>query len=309
MPHENIRHMKCTVAVSGGSDSLYALLYLREEGWNVHALHALFLPSATAGGAARDLADLCAGLGIPFETLDLSKAFFRSVMEPFAMEHARARTPNPCALCNRAMKFGLLLEHALQDGGMYATGHFASMQEHPVYGMTLRAAAYAPKDQSYFLSLVPIEKLRRCIFPLAGISKPDARAWLARRGYSVPLPSESQEICFIPGDNHCAWLEQWQRKRMINLPGPGPVLLARTGQVIARHSGLWRYTEGQRRGLGIACHCPQAQRKCPRRRIQNRSGRRPLFCCRNKYHGPPQKMAMQRLREGALPPCARSGRR
>ncbi len=246
--------MDCTVAVSGGSDSLYALLSLREAGHRVRALHARFLP-ALDGKAVQALTRLCEGLDIPFEAVDLSDPFRERVMEPFAREHARARTPNPCALCNRAMKFGLLLDHALREGGTYATGHYASLEEHPMYGPALRAAGYAPKDQSYFLALVPVERLRRCIFPLSGMSKPEARAWLEERGYPVPLPSESQEICFIPGDDHCAWLEDRQRGGL-PLSGPGPVVLAGEGRVIAEHGGLWRYTEGQRRGLGIPWRHP-----------------------------------------------------
>ncbi len=246
--------MQCTVAVSGGSDSLYALLSLREAGCRVRALHARFLPG-TGSGAVAALSRLCDALDIPFEAVDLEDPFRRSVMEPFAQEHAAARTPNPCALCNRAMKFGLLLDHATRDGGMYATGHYAAMEEHPAYGPALRAADYAPKDQSYFLALVPIERLRRCIFPLSGVSKPEARAWLNERGFPVPLPSESQEICFIPGDDHCAWLEG-RRRQGLSLPGPGPVVLAGEGSIIAEHGGLWRYTEGQRRGLGIPWRHP-----------------------------------------------------
>ncbi len=240
--------MQCTVAVSGGSDSLFALLSLKEAGYEVRALHARFLPRPEHAVPA--LAQLCASLDIFFEALDLAGPFRRNVMEPFAQAHAAARTPNPCALCNRDMKFGLLLDHALGSGGLYATGHYASMKEHPAYGLALRAADYTSKDQSYFLALVPLERLRRCIFPLAGISKPDARAWLEERGIPVPLPSESQEICFIPNDDHCAWLEE-RRKEGLPLPGPGPVELAGEHRVIATHKGLWRYTEGQRRGLGI----------------------------------------------------------
>ncbi|MBP3731370.1 MAG: tRNA-specific 2-thiouridylase [Mailhella sp.] len=247
--------MKCTVAVSGGSDSLYALLSLREMGYEVSALHALFLPSTPGKGPAAALAGLCGELGIPFEAVDLTEEFRRSVIEPFAQAHAQARTPNPCALCNRAMKFGLLLRHALRAGGLYATGHYASLEDHPVYGPALKTASYAAKDQSYFLALVPVERLRSCLFPLADKTKPETRSWLEERGYPIPLPSESQEICFIPNDDHCAWLEN-QRESGLELPGDGPVVLAGENRVIGRHRGLWQYTEGQRRGLRIAWKNP-----------------------------------------------------
>lgn len=243
--------MNITVAISGGADSLFALLYLKEQGHSVTALHARFLPAPPGGDPVPAMKELCRSIGVPLRVVDLAEPFRRFVMEPFALAHAAARTPNPCAICNRAMKFGLLLDAAAAYGETYATGHYASMEEHPVYGRSLRAGKDAAKDQSYFLALVPVERLRRCLFPLAPWKKPDIRAWLTDHGHTPPLPSESQEICFIPGDDHYAWLEARQ-KEGLNLPGPGPVLLAGENKVIARHRGLWQYTEGQRRGLRIA---------------------------------------------------------
>ena len=243
--------MNITIAISGGADSLFALLFLKEQGHAVTALHARFLPAPPGGDPVPALEALCRKLDIPLHVVDLSDAFRRFVMDPFALAHAVARTPNPCALCNRAMKFGLLLDAAAAYGETFATGHYASLTEHPVYGPCLRAGSDGAKDQSYFLALVPAERLRRCIFPLAEWKKPAIRAWLAARGQTPPLPSESQEICFIPGDDHYAWLEA-KKKEGLRLPGPGPVLLAGENTIIAEHRGLWQYTEGQRRGLRIA---------------------------------------------------------
>ena len=181
--------MKCTVAVSGGSDSLYALLSLREMGYEVSALHALFLPSTPGKGPAAALAGLCGELGIPFEAVDLTEEFRRSVIEPFAQAHAQARTPNPCALCNRAMKFGLLLRHALRAGGLYATGHYASLEDHPVYGPALKTASYAAKDQSYFLCQLNQEQLSKALFPIGHLEKPQVRH-IARE---ADLPSAAKK--------------------------------------------------------------------------------------------------------------------
>lgn len=242
--------MKIGVAISGGTDSLFALLSLREQGHEVAAFHARFLPAAQAEPVPA-LRELCDGLGIPLVVVDLTEPFAARVMTPFALAHIQARTPNPCALCNRAMKFGLLMDAALARGEYYATGHYAAMFEHPVYGLALRSGSDWKKDQSYFLALVPAERLRRCLFPLAEKKKADVRAWLAARGITPPCPKESQEICFVPEDNHYAWLEEWSRKADLELPGPGPVLLAGEKRVLAAHRGLWNYTEGQRRGLGI----------------------------------------------------------
>ncbi|MCC8195157.1 MAG: tRNA 2-thiouridine(34) synthase MnmA, partial [Deltaproteobacteria bacterium] len=107
------------------------------------------------------------------------------------------------------------------------------------------------KDQSYFLSLVPEDRLRLAVAPLARKSKNEIRAYLAARGLTPPSPGESQEICFVPRDDYRAFLRSRAAKIGVNLPGPGPVLLP-DGTVIGEHNGLWQYTEGQRRGLGIA---------------------------------------------------------
>jgi tRNA-specific 2-thiouridylase len=243
--------MKATVAVSGGTDSLFALLSLRDQGYNVTALHARFLPAPPDGSPVPALEDLCKTLGVPLVVAELSEKFQKQVMDPFAIDHTLARTPNPCALCNRYMKFGELLDVALRYGDVFATGHYACMMEHPIYGNILRTGHDSTKDQSYFLALVPIERLRLCTFPLAEKKKSDIRQWLTQHGYVPPLPSESQEICFIPNDDHYAWLEQRQQEGL-SLPGPGPVILAGTNRIIATHRGLWQYTEGQRRGLRIA---------------------------------------------------------
>lgn len=243
--------MKVTVAISGGTDSLYALLSLKEQGHEVTALHARFLPAPGKGASLAAMETLCRDFGIPLVIVDLSEEFRRLVMEPFALAHTMARTPNPCALCNRAMKFGLLFDRAMEYGDVFATGHYAAVAEHPVYGPALRTGSDSTKDQSYFLALVPAERLRRCLFPLAEKKKTDIRAWLSGRGITPPDPSESQEICFIPDDDHYAWLEA-RKAEGLKLPGPGPVLLAGKNRIIAEHRGLWQYTEGQRRGLGIA---------------------------------------------------------
>ena len=250
--------MKIAVAVSGGMDSLCALLALREAGHEVVALHALFVDPPREGGAVPGLRSLCAKLGIALQVEDLRAAFRREVIAPFVRAHVRARTPNPCALCNRSMKFGALLDAALRPicmGGSgadaIATGHYAALKVHPVYGHTLKAGEDFSKDQSYFLALVSPERLRHCVFPLADKRKDQLRSWLEGQNHAVPVPGESQEICFVPRDDHRAFLQGTG----VELPGPGPVLLrAADGseREIARHRGLWQYTEGQRKGLGIA---------------------------------------------------------
>lgn len=276
------------VAVSGGVDSLCALLRLREQGHDVLALHGLFLPDAASSGpcpvpegprlltaaealaaplppasrqAVEGLQTACGQLGIPLHVADMRAVFDREVVTPFVRAYARGRTPNPCALCNRAIKFGALLDAALSLGAdRIATGHYARLLDGPS-GPMLAAADDLAKDQSYFLSLVPLERLRRAMFPLAQQDKAASIAQVKEAGLAVPVPQESQEICFIPAgeDAYRAFLERRWQAEGLSLPGSGPVLLEEAGsdgrpvlRPLARHEGLWRYTEGQRRGLGIA---------------------------------------------------------
>ena len=246
------------VAVSGGADSLYSLVRLRERDIPVIALHGIFLKPgdesalrAAAVMRAR-LAQACAGLGIPLHVIDLTGHFAELVIRPFVESYALGRTPNPCALCNARIKFGLLLEAALGLGAdRLATGHYAALEQHRAdEPPALYQGADPDKDQSYFLALVPLEALSRAVFPLAGDRKTSVLEELARLGLTPPQPGESQEVCFVPDDEYRDFVPGMAERFGIALPGPGPMLL-KDGSRVGTHKGLWRYTEGQRRGLGI----------------------------------------------------------
>lgn len=238
---------RIAVAVSGGVDSAVSVRLLQEAGHAVEAWH-LVLCRETADPA---VGPLCAKLGVPLRVLDLREAFARLVTEPFFEAYARGETPNPCALCNPRIKFGLLAD-AVGPDTLLATGHYAAVGREPVSGVrTLRRAEDAAKDQTYFLYALKPSVLPRLRFPLAGLTRTDTVALAQRLGLPIPqekLASGSQDICFLPGGDYRPGLAS----RHPETQRPGDILDP-SGRVIGRHTGLGNYTRGQRRGLGVAC--------------------------------------------------------
>lgn len=232
----------CAVAVSGGADSLLALLLLHEAGLPVLAVHGRLLPEdpRSQEREAR-LTAICQARGIPLTVLDLTAAFAATVIAPFVAAYAAGRTPNPCARCNAAIKWGLLWEAARGLGAAtLATGHYARLEDG-----VLRRGHDRAKDQSYFLALVPSEVLAHTRLPLGGRTKDWVRQELARRGLTPPEARESQDICFVPG----TYAELLAAHGIP--PRPGPIVHL-DGTPVGEHQGLWTLTIGQRRGLGIA---------------------------------------------------------
>lgn len=252
--------MKTAVAVSGGIDSLYALIILKDQGHDVFALHARFID--TENDVVPALQKTCDFLGIPLHLVDLQEEFEKEVIFPFFEFYQNAQTPNPCALCNKKMKFGKLLEKAKELGAeKLATGHYVRLApfENSLtdnYDFCIQCARDDKKDQSYFLALTPIENLQSALFPLAEKTKKEIRQELLGKNIPIPCPKESQEICFVPNDDYRSFLISYGEQYHFNAQNDGDVyfLDIKTGETkkIARHKGLWAYTEGQRKGLGIA---------------------------------------------------------
>ena len=259
------------VAVSGGVDSLCALLACLGTGREVLAVHARLHGEdhgdRAEGDAVAGLEATCAKLGVPFHLVDLRNEFEKQVVAPFVNAWGAGLTPNPCSRCNREIKFGTLFERALGLGAAgLVTGHYAALDhDHPYDGAgpLIRRARDLGKDQSYFLGLVPGERLVRVAFPLEGMTKSEARARVAAAGLAVPVPAESQEICFVPPtpngyrDFLAPRLEKREETAGETAAGEsdiveGDIVEVVTGNTVGHHKGLWRYTEGQRRGLGIA---------------------------------------------------------
>ena len=215
--------------MSGGADSLYALSLLKTAGHELFALHGRFVSQRL--DPLPGLREQCDRLEVFLHVVDLREQFLQRVIDPFVTAYAAGQTPNPCAHCNSAMKFGLLLDIARELGAeRLATGHYAVFAEHSAYGPALRRAADLGRDQSYFLSLAPKDRLARAIFPLADTMKNAVPGKLAGQGLAAPLPEESREICFVPDDEYRTFLEAYADR----LPGSGPIRL-RDGRVIGRH--------------------------------------------------------------------------
>jgi tRNA-specific 2-thiouridylase len=248
------------VGLSGGVDSSVAAALLREAGHDVVGVTLRTSPWETPGdpitrfGAccspetARTARQVARHLDIPYYLLNHEREFGDRVIADFTREYVAGRTPSPCVVCNREIKFGTLLAHALAwDAEAVATGHYARVAPDPRTGrLCLLTARDEAKDQSYFLWPLTQAQLARARFPVGGLRKPEVRARARARGLATAHTPESQELCFVSGD-YRAFL----RARAPEAFRPGPVV-DEGGREVGEHTGLGGYTIGQRRGLGRA---------------------------------------------------------
>jgi len=234
------------VALSGGVDSAVAAALLQQQGHRLVGITMNLLPDAVATSAAEQGAE---HLGIPLHRIDLTDAFEQQVITPFVTCYLNGETPNPCVRCNRLVKFGLLLEQAQRLGAdRLATGHYARVLRDADGRAHLHAAFDRRKDQSYFLAAIGQAALQQTLFPLGDMSGKDQVRQLARDfGLPVAAAKDSQDVCFLPDSGYAEFLE----KRLTTPPVQG-LIVHRSGQLLGRHNGFWRYTVGQRKGLGIA---------------------------------------------------------
>ena len=243
---------RTAVAMSGGVDSAVALLRAESSAIGV-TLRLWIDPEAPASEraccspeaviAARET---CHRLGIPHVTLDAREAFRRAIVQPFVDGYARGETPNPCTRCNGSFRFGQLLAFARRAGASrLATGHYARIVEHR--GRLLLARASDPeKDQSYMLARLDPRHLERIWFPLGEQSKAETRAEAERAGLAVAHRAESQEACFLGGGDYRDFLERH------GLGSREGRIVDEQGGTVGSHRGFWRFTPGQRRGLGVS---------------------------------------------------------
>ncbi|MFQ5845798.1 MAG: tRNA 2-thiouridine(34) synthase MnmA, partial [Planctomycetota bacterium] len=249
---------RVVVGMSGGVDSCVAAALLAASGHEVIGVSLQLYDHSHGGRAARccspedflDARRVAAALGFPYYVVNREEAFRRRVLDDFVQQYRQGRTPNPCVRCNAGVKFESLVRLARGlSASAVATGHYARLQDDPATGSRrlLRARDHA-KDQSYFLFDLTPEQIRMAMFPLGEMTKQQVRAEAGRLGLATAGKRESQDVCFVEGGDYRDFL---RRRTGAEATAQGDVVDAR-GRSLGRHRGLWRYTVGQRRGLGVS---------------------------------------------------------
>ena len=238
------------VGMSGGVDSSVAALLLKRQGFQVIGLFMRNWEESDESGACtaeEDYADVervCGTLGIPYYTVDFSRAYMERVFSHFLAEYRAGRTPNPDVLCNREIKFGPFKEYAKALGADYiATGHYCGISHEGDVHRLLKAKD-ANKDQTYFLNQVTQAQLANVLFPLGDLTKAEVRAIAAENGLATAKKKDSTGICFIGERNFRKFLRQY-------LPAQPGAIETLDGERVGEHIGLMYYTLGQRRGLDL----------------------------------------------------------
>src|SRR5580692_6174307 len=242
------------LGMSGGVDSSVAAYLLKEQGWDVVGVTMKVWPQdclsraedkCCGPQAIADARGVAHALGIPHYVVDEADNFERLVIDYFTSEYRAGRTPNPCVMCNEKVKFGNLWGKARSLGAEYiATGHYAIIEHHADRAV-LRKGRDPRKDQSYFLFSLRQEQLRRALCPLGEMSKPEIRDIARKIGLKVAEKVDSQEICFVPGNDYKAFLKTHIGSAEFH---PGGIY-DKAGNRLGEHEGIEMFTIGQRKGL------------------------------------------------------------
>jgi len=242
------------VAMSGGVDSSVSAALLHEQGYRVLGSHMKLVHmdgvdhGCCGPQAETDAAAVAELVGFDFEVADMSRAFERTVLADFFAEHRAGRTPNPCVRCNQFIKFDAFLDRAdLLGVDLVATGHYVQTWKDESGRWHLGRGVDRSKDQSYLLHMLGQDQLARSLFPVGGQAKSETRAHATRLGLPVAGKPDSQEVCFVPGADHGAFLA----RHAPDLVRQGEVVDP-NGRTMAHHDGTFRFTIGQRRGLGVS---------------------------------------------------------
>ena len=248
---------KVMVGMSGGVDSSVAAWLLRRQGYEVIGATMKLWGEETEDSRCCGLDDIndaravCRALDIPHYVFNCKEQFREAVVEPFIEEYRQGRTPNPCILCNRHLKFDAFLRRALEVGCDYiATGHYARiLREGGRY--CLAKGRDQRKDQSYFLYTLSQDQLARLLLPCGEHTKEEIRCFARESGLPVARKPDSQDICFVPDGDYAGFIRRYTGK-----PQPKGLFVDREGKPLGEHQGIGRYTIGQRKGLGIALGRP-----------------------------------------------------
>ena len=238
------KHKTIGVAMSGGVDSTVTAALLIEQGHRVHGFFML-LPLDGLEQQVRRVRDVADRLSVPLHLVDLRTTFEREIIGYFIDSYRHGLTPNPCVVCNRSIKFGRLLEEMREQGmEQVATGHYAGLVHHRGRPL-LRRAVDRNKDQSYFLGRLSRRQLAQLVLPLDGLEKRRVFALARELGFGQFNGTESQDVCFLANGP----LRDFLHSR--GLTEQRGDIVSSSGRVLGSHQGIWKYTVGQRRGLGI----------------------------------------------------------
>ncbi len=249
-----MENKKVLIGMSGGVDSSVSAVLLQEKGYEVIGITLELFSENNCCKTNSDAKKICDSIGIPYFTYDCKQKFENYVIQNFINCYSNCKTPNPCIECNKYMKFGVMWEKAKELSCNYiATGHYAKTEYSHKYGRwVLKKSKAGKKDQSYVLWNIPKELIEHILFPLSEFeNKEDIRKIANQKQLEVANKPDSEDICFIPDGDYKKFLEKNSEIK----PKSGNIVNMK-GEILGKHNGLYNYTIGQRKGIGISYKVP-----------------------------------------------------